>query len=179
VTEAQIEALLARLSAVNAAAKSFDSFPDWNAVTDRTSTTLQYVVAVRLEGALGGGVSIRLITPMTGWDNDVYGQIEVAVPQARSSLRLAPIEWGPKREHRNSANAPADHRFKTLTDRWHPFELNLPLGIRVFQQAEVGVAVMLPRAISTFKDYTALCAELWNCPDANRIPPPPWSRTLI
>lgn len=179
MTPAEVEVLLLKLSLVNAAKKTFDSFPNWETVTDRSSSSLHYTTALRLDDALGGGVSLRLVTPTTGWEKEIYGQIEVAIPGARSSLRLGPIEWGPKRQHRNSANAPYPHRFKTLSDRWHPFDLNQPLGIRVFQQAEAGVAVALPRAISSFSDYIALCAELWNCPDATRIPPPPWSRTLF
>lgn len=179
MTPQQADALLARLEVVNAAEKSFDAFPDWETVTDRTSSSLHYAPALKLEGTLGGGVSIRLVTPTTGWECEVYGQISVTIPGSRSCLRLNPIEWRPRREHRNAATAPAPHAMKTLRDRWHPFDLNRPLGIRVFQQAEIGVATPLPRAISTFLDYIGLCAELWNCNDVNRIPPPPWSQTLL
>lgn len=179
MTPAEVETLLLKLSLVNAAKKTFDSFSDWATVTDRSSSALHYVVALRLDGVLGGGASMRLVTPTNGWEKEVYGQIEIALPGTRSSLRLGPIEWGPKRQHRNPANAPAPHSLKTVGDRWHPFDLNQPLGIRVFQQFDSGVAVPLPRAISSFSDYIVLCAELWNCPDATRIPPPPWSRTLF
>lgn len=179
MTPAEADALLARLGTVNGAAKSFDAFPNWEIVTDRSSSALHYVTALRIDGALGGGVSLRLVTPISAWEQDVYGQISVAVPGARSQLRLTPIEWRPRREHRNPDRAPEPHRLISVKDRWHPFDLNRPLGIRVFQQADPGVAVPLPRAISSFSDYIALCAELWNCPDATRIPAPPWSRTLF
>jgi len=118
------------------------------------------------------------MTPQDTWDEEVYGQIEVRMPGI-SHLRLNPVEWRPLRYHDNPPDAPAAHQFVRLWDRWHPFDLNRPLGIRAFQQTRSGVAIPLLRAVTTFSEYTHLCADIWRCPDLLGLRPPPWSKQLI
>jgi hypothetical protein len=166
------------LAEIDAAEKSFDAWSEWSRETDRNTTRLHYRTALRVGGVLGGGVLLHIHTPEEQWDSDVYGQITVTT-RASVTLRLNPIEWRPIREHRNRADAPANHRFKTLSDRIHPFALNRRYGVGVFRQWDQGVAVEFPRAITRFEDYLKLCAEIWNCPDVEDIPPPPWSRRFV
>lgn len=179
MSPAEEDRLLRRLEEVAAAEKTFDAAENWVALTDKSSSVLQYRVSLRIDGVLQGDVSLRLTTPLRAWEEDVYGQIGVGIPGSKTELRLNPVEWRPRRKHSNpaSANPPLD--LLTLSDRWHPFEHNKVLGIKVFRQDQPGIAAPLPRAISSFTDYIDLCAELWNCPDTTRIPAPPWSRDLF
>lgn len=178
-SEAQIQELLTRLYDANLTSKTLDETPRWEKVRDRQSVKLEYRAALRMDGNLGGGVSVRLQTPENGWEDDLYGQIEIRRPGMRSALRLNPVEWRPLREHRNPPDAPEPYRLKILRDRWHPFELNQPLGIDVFTQSKPGIAAPLPRAVSSFSDYIDLCAELWRLPELREIPAPPWSKQLF
>lgn len=171
--------ILARLDQVHQAEKSFDSPPIWVQSQERTSAILSCQVSLRLNGILTGGASIRIRTPLNCWEEDVYGQIEVRLFGLRRQLRLSPVEWKPMREHRNPATAPEELRYLILEDRYHPYELNRPLGVNVFYQTLTGVAAPLPQTIANFQDYASLCAEIWNCPDMGSVPPPPWSRSLI
>lgn len=97
----------------------------------------------------------------------------------RAHLRLLPVEWRPRRQHRNPASASNDLKLLTLVDRWHSFEDNAPLGINGFNQTQTGIARDLPRAISSFSDYLNLASEIWKLPDLRTIAPPPWSKTLL
>lgn len=175
--EAQI---LEQLAAVCAADKAFDSPVDWIAVKDNRGQERLYLRgALRLGGILGGGVTLFISTPRYDWERDVYGQLEVRRPGLRSHLRLLPVEWRPRRQHRNPATASASLRLLTLGDRWHDFADNAPLGINGFNQTQTGIARDLPRAISSFSDYLNLAADIWKIPDLRTIAPPPWSKTLF
>lgn len=118
-------------------------------------------------------------TPESAWERDVYGHIEIAHPELSRPVRIIPVEWRPLHPHDNRGRGPPEHRFRTLTDRWHPFDINAPLGIDVFLQAAVGIAVPLPREIANFSEYCNLCAELWNCPDVRLVPAPEWREDLL
>lgn len=172
---AEEQRIIERLAEIDAAEKSFDAWSDWSPEGEFGRVRLHYRTALRVGGILGGGVLLHINTPEDEWDSDVYGHITVTT-RASMTMRLNPIEWRPLREHRNRPDAPADHRLKTLTDRFHPFALNRRYGLEVFRQRSQGVAVELPRAITRFEDYLKLCAEIWKCPDVEDIPPPPWSR---
>jgi len=174
MTREQEAGLLAYLAAIAPAPKSFDSIASWRVIQDRTSPILECLVSLKIDG-VARGVRARFRTPQALWEQEAYAQIEVVSPLVRGALRIMPIEWRPRRSHRNPAAAPDHLRLLTLTDRWHPTPENLPLGIGVFAQYDVGIAAPLPRAIATFEDYLALCAELWNCPDALHVPNPPWT----
>lgn len=174
----QNEQILEFLETVSRAEKSFDSLPAWEEYKDRTSGKLRYATAIQLNGVLGGGISIRITTPKETWEEDVYGQIEVRPARMKRSLRVDPIEWRPLRPHTNSPAAPPPHSFQQYSDRWHPFDLNKPFGIGVFNQSDKGVAVPFPRAISSFSEYLDLCSDIWKCPDVKEIPTPPWSPQL-
>ena len=67
----------------------------------------------------------------------------------------------------------------TYLDRWHPFALNRLQNPLVFLQEAVGVAAPLPEGIESFSDYLHFCAIVWNCPDIEKVPPPPWSPSLV
>lgn len=175
----QERAALDRLAEIHAAPKSFDSWPEWEVHQERSRAMLHYRVPLRLSGVLGGGVVAHLVTPQQAWDSNVYGQVEVPAIGGRSTWRVDPVEWKPDRPHRNPNDAPAEHRFKEVHDRIHPFDLNRRLGILVFAQARIGIAIEFPRAIAIFEDYLSLCAEVWNCPDMRDVPPPTWHRTLV
>lgn len=179
--DAEFEAhIIAHLRAVCEAEKTFDSPVDWSPVKDNRGNERLYLKgALRLGGQLGGGVSLFISTPRDDWENDVYGQIEVRQPGIRAHLRVLPIEWRPRREHRNPATAPAELRMVTLSDRWHDFDDNAACGINGFNQTQTGIARGLPRAISSFSDYLTLASEIWKLPDLRTIDPPPWSRTLF
>lgn len=171
--------ILERLKFVADARKSFDTVPKWEPIPYRSGRLLILVVALRLDGILRGGVQLRLKTPEDTWEDDVYGQIEVRLPAGRRSLRLNPVEWRPMRHHDNPPNAPNPHRNQRLWDRWHPFDLNEPYGLRCFDQTSSGIAVPLPREVGSFNEYTDLCSSLWHCPDLIGLTPPPWTRDLI
>ena len=175
--EAQI---IDHLRAVSLAEKTFDSPVDWKPIKDSRGQERLYLRgALRLDGQLGGGVSLLISTPRTDWERDVYGQLEVRRPGIRAHLRLLPVEWRPRRQHRNPASASDDLKLLTLVDRWHSFEDNAPLGINGFNQTQTGIARDLPRAISSFSDYLNLASEIWKLPDLRTIAPPPWSKTLL
>lgn len=171
--------ILDRLRFVDEAKKSFDATPTWEIVPNRTSTKLSLIVALRLNGTLRGGVSIRITTPADAWEEDVYGHIEVRLPGSNRALRLNPVEWRPLRYHDNPAKAPPPHRNQRLWDRWLPFDLNASYGLHAFDQSGCGIAVPLPDAIGNFSQYTDICARLWKCPDMMGLSPPPWTRTLV
>lgn len=166
---------IASLRALAPAAKEFDGPAAWIVRTDRPTPSLELSVSLRIDGILRGA-RVRLKTPQPSWEADVYGHIEVTVSRHHGFLRLAPIEWRPQRAHTNSASAPAEYRLLSFLDRWHPPELNYERGIAAFAQDVPGVAAPLPRAIATFEEYLGLCADLWNCPDMARVPPPPWTQ---
>jgi hypothetical protein len=170
---------LDRLRFIAEAKKSFDSTPSWIEVPSRLSTRLSLVVALRLNGILRGGVSLRIITPSDAWEEDVYGHIEVRLPGLTRALRLTPVEWKPLRYHDNPPNAPAAHRNRRLWDRYMPFEINAQFGLAAFDQSASGIATELTRQPTSFKEYTDLCSDLWNCPDLLGLSPPPWTRKLI
>ncbi|WJR67185.1 hypothetical protein QTA58_00120 [Neorhizobium sp. CSC1952] len=169
-----------RLTEIDAAPKTLDSLPEWALVTSRPSGKLYWTAAVRLNGILGGGVSIRFATPADVWELDVYGHIEVAIPAlGPRRLRLNPAEWRPRSDHRNQMWVPAPHSLATYKDRWHPFDLNKERGVTIFLQGSAGAAVPLPDDIDSFSDYLHFCGAIWKCPDVEKVPPPPWSRRLV
>jgi hypothetical protein len=163
-------AFLDLLAAIQRGPKTFDNWPDWEERQERRGVILHYRVALRIDGVLGRGVSLHLVTPKGAWESDLYGQIEVPRPDRNTLLRIDPIEWRPSRSHTNGGNAPAEHRFATHQDRMHPFSLNRRLGLTALEQHATGIAVAFPRAIAAFEDYLTLCADTWNCPDAKDIP---------
>lgn len=179
MTPDQIEKIRQRLSFVESSHKDFDAETDWKIEPDRTSQRLMFVTAVRLAGALRGGVSIRLKTPIDAWEGDVYGHIEVQAPGLKGTMRLCAIEWRPLHDHDNPPNAPPAHRYAKLQDRWYPYDLNKELSIDVFLQRTAGIAAPLPRNVNNFQEYCDLCSNLWRCPDMMGVKPPPWSRTLL
>lgn len=174
----QERAVLDRLAEIHAAEKSFDATPVWEQYDQRSTVRLRLVAPIRVNGRLGGGVSLRIHTPATSWESDVYGQIEVPKP-TKGSWRLDPVEWRPLKPHTNGPDAPASHRLKNLTDRIHPFPVNRRYGLKVFEQGSVGVAEDFPRAITRFEEYLDLCSEVWNFPDLRRLPPPQWTMLLV
>ena len=151
----------------------------WYLVQNRPAGRLEWQAGLRLEGVLGGGVSARLATPADAWDRDVYGQVEVRVSYLPRAVRINPVEWRPRRPHSNSPTAPEGHALVTTLDRWHPYELNRDQDVSVFFQGAVGVAVPLPSDINSFSAYLKFCAIVWKCPDMEKVPPPPWSRSLV
>lgn len=179
MTPKEQERLISQLDEVDRAPKTLDAMADWEQKWDRPSGTLMWHTALRLGGVLGGGVSARLKTPLAAWDRDVYGHIEVKPSFLPRSFRLHPVEWKPNTPHRNPSWAPGEHRLATYFDRWHPYELNREGAIGIFTQGDVGVAVPLPPEVVTFSDYLKFCAEVWKCPDIEKVPTPPWSQTLF
>ena len=171
--------ILHRLREVAEARKSFDAPPKWVISQNRRTDRLNLITAIRLNGVLFGGVSIRLVTPADAWEEDVYGHVEVRLPGVQRALRVSPVEWKPFRYHDNPATSPLPHRNQRLWDRWHPFDLNAPLGIGAFDQSACGIAVPLPRDPATFSEYADLCADLWRCPDMIGLNPPPWARKML
>jgi len=171
--------ILDRLRFIAEAKKAFDSKPIWKKEKYRSSIRLSLIVALRLNGVLRGGVSIRISTPSDVWEEDVYGHVEVRLPGVNRSFRINPIEWKPLRYHDNPSQASAPHRNQRLWDRWLPFDLNAPRGLHSFDQTGCGIAVPLPRALSNFSDYTDLCSTLWLCPDMMGLPAPPWARRML
>lgn len=170
---------LERLETVSDADKSIDALTDWYKVLNRPTGKLQWQAALKLNGVLGGGVSAILSTPIDVWEKDVYGQISVLLPTYKRTVRLNPVEWRPIRPHSNPFDAPEGHALRTYLDRWHPYELNRDKDISVFLQSAVGVAVPLPDGIDSFSDYLHFCARVWRCPDIQKVPPPPWSPSLV
>lgn len=179
VTPEQGLKLLQHLEKVNEAPKSVDAFSDWYLVQNRPSGKLEWHAALRVSGQLGGGVAARLATPVDVWERDVYGHIELKLPFMPRVVRLNPVEWRPRRPHSNPPTAPKDLALITCFDRWHPFELNRQQDPLVFLQAAVGVAAPLPGGINGFSDYLHFCAIVWKCPDIEKVPPPPWSPSLV
>lgn len=171
--------ILKRLRDVSEARKSFDTAPEWRVSQNRRTDRLNLIALIRLNDVLFRGVSIRLATPVDAWEEDVYGHVEVRLPGVQRALRVSPVEWKPFRYHDNPATSPPPHRNQRLWDRWHPFDLNAPLGIGVFDQSACGIAVPLPRDPATFLEYADLCADLWRCPDMIGLTPPPWARTML
>lgn len=169
--------IIDRLASIQSSVKSFDDWPEWE-VSPGRKPMLHYRAPLQIDGSLSSAI-IHLATPQAAWDAEIYGQIEVPRPGSRSSWRIDPIEWNPGSEHSNPPYAPADLRFITLRDRYHPFSLNRRFGLAVFEQSKPGVAVEFPRAITTFTEYCDLCAEIWNCADMRDVPPPIWSKTLL
>lgn len=164
---------------MHAARKDFDSKPDWVERENREGVRLTLTVPLLLDGEFGGGVEALLSTPKGAWEEDLYGQITVRHPAKSLNLRVCPVEWRPLKTHDNSGDAPKDLRFQTLSDRFHPFDLNKALSLEVFAQRARGIAAPLPRAIASFSDYIDLCADLWNCPNMRSVPPPPWAKVLL
>ena len=80
-------AILDRLRFIAEATKTFDANPMWEEVPSRLSPRLSLVVAIRLDGILRGGVSLRFATPKHMWEEDVYGHIEVRLPGVVRTLR--------------------------------------------------------------------------------------------
>ena len=171
--------ILDRLRFIAEAKKTFDVTPRWSLSPSRSRGRLTLVVALRLDGVLRGGTSVRLATPNDAWEEDVYGHIEVRLPGVSRPLRLNPIEWRPLRPHDNPPDAPPALRSQRLWDRWLPFEINAPYGAGAFDQSTSGIAVPLPREPSDFSEYTDLCADLWRCPDLLGLEPPPWAGALL
>jgi hypothetical protein len=170
---------LDRLRFIAEAKKSFDSEPAWSPVPSRLSSRLSLVVALRLDGILRGGVSLRLETPLDVWEEDVYGHIEVRALGMTRALRVLPVEWKPFRWHDNPPSAPPAHRNQRLWDRYMPFEINAQHGLGAFDQSTSGIAIELPRQVANFNEYTDLCSSLWNCPDLLGLAAPPWSREIL
>jgi hypothetical protein len=179
LTPEQQEQLFRHLDNVNAAAKSVDSMSDWYTVFNRPTGRLEWQAALRMGGVLGGGVSARLTTPTEAWEADIYGQLEIRMAFLPRAVRLNPVEWRPKRSHTNPPTAPDGLALETFFDRWHPYKLNRDQDVNVFLQGAVGVADALPDGIVSFSDYLKFCANVWKCPDIERVPPPPWSRSLL
>lgn len=179
MTPEQYRQIFERLDAVNEADKSIDALTDWYITLNRPTGKLQWQAALKLNGRLGGGVSATLSTPIDVWEKDVYGQITVLLSAQKRTVRLNPVEWRPIRPHSNPFNAPEGHALRTYLDRWHPYELNRDRDISVFLQSAVGVAAPLPDDINSFSDYLHFCARVWKCPDIRKVPPPPWSPSLV
>ena len=171
--------IVERLRFISEARKAFDSKPKWELTPYRASQRLVMIVALKLNGVLKGGVSLRLRTPVNSWEEDVYGQLEVKLPGMNRALRLNPVEWRPKRYHDNPSSGPQAHRNERLWDRWHPFELNVMHGMQGFDQSGGGIAVPLPSVPGSFSEYADLCASLWICNDMYEVPPPPWTRDML
>lgn len=179
MTPEQRAQLLEHLDNVNSASKSIDAMSDWYMVLNRPTGRLEWQAALKLNGVLGGGVSARFATPVDAWDADIYGQLEVKMAFLPRSVRVNPVEWRPKRPHTNPPNAPAGLALETFFSRWHPYEINRDQDVNVFLQAAVGIADALPDGIISFSDYLKFCSIVWKCPDIERVPPPPWSRSLL
>jgi hypothetical protein len=171
--------LLDHLDHVNSASKSIDAMSNWYTVFNRPAGRFEWQAALKLGGTLGGGVSARLATPVDAWEADVYGQLEVRVAFLPRAARLIPVEWRPKRPHTNPPGAPEGLALETFFDRWHPYDLNRDQDVSVFLQGAVGFADALPDWIISFSDYLKFCAIVWKCPDIERVPTPPWSRSLL
>lgn len=179
MTPEQRRQLFEHLDRVVAASKSLDAMSEWYKVLNRPTGKLEWQAALKLDGFLGGGVSVLFSTPVDAWEADVYGQLNVKMASLPRALRLNPVEWRPRRAHTNSPNAPEGLALETLLDRWHPYNINRDQDVAVFMQAAVGIAEPLPAGINSFSDYLKFCAIVWKCPDIERVPPPPWSRSLL
>lgn len=179
LTPEQRKQLVDHLDHVNAASKSIDAMSQWYKVLNRPTGKLEWQAALKLDGFLGGGVSVLFSTPVDTWEADVYGQISVKMAFLPRAVRINPVEWKPRRPHSNPPGAPEGLALETLRDRWHPYALNRDLDVQVFLQGAVGIAEPLPTGIGSFSDYLKFCAIVWKCPDIERVPPPPWSRNLL
>jgi hypothetical protein len=175
-----VERILAHLDFVDEVEKEVDSISDWQLIEHRPTGSLQWQSAVRLSGRLGGGAAVRLMTPADVWEKDVYGHIEVRPPvHPQRMLRINPVEWRPRRSHRNPNWGPEEHRLETYRDRWHPYNENRMGGIEVFLQSKTGLALPLPAPIASFSQYLHVCSKIWKCPNLKDVPPPPWSPSLL
>jgi len=164
------------------AQKEIDSIPEWRLKTDRQSGRLTWLAAVKLNGVLGGGVSVRIATPVDVWEHDIYGHIEInSVETLRKTARIIPVEWRPRGLHGNPPCGNQEYSQVLLKDRWHPYDKNRRLqNPNVFFQNNVtGIAVPLPLEITTFLDYLKFCGQVWKCPSIEEVPTPPWSPRLI
>lgn len=180
MTPDQVDRFFNHLDHVDAASKELDALPTWELVTHRPSGNLLWQAAVRLNGRLGGGASILLSTPVGVWENDLYGQITVrSADTLNKAARLNPIEWRPRRRHTNPPAQAEEHSLQTLDDRWHPYDINRPLGPDVFLQKCPGIAVPLPASVIDFVTYLDFCGQVWKCPSIKEVPPPPWSPQMI
>lgn len=181
MTPEQVIKFFDHLDMVNSAEKEVDSIADWEKLLHRPSGTLQWTTSVRLNGRLGGGASVRLMTPASVWEKNVYGQIEVRTPvTANRTVRLNPVEWRPLKPHHNPRLEDQVHSLATYLDRWHPYALNREMNdIDIFFQKKTGVAVPLPENVTTFVEYLNLCGQVWKCPSIKDVPPPPWSPQLV
>lgn len=176
----QQERFFDHLDRVDRTPKELDAMPEWTLKTDRLSGRLMWHTAVKLNGRLGGGVSIRLTTPTAAWERDVYGHTEVVSPATLNrQVRINPVEWKPMRAHRNPPFDNDDHSLATYLDRWHPYELNRSLNPDTFFQKSTGIALPLPVEVDTFSDYLHFCGTVWKCPSIERVPTPPWSPQLV
>jgi hypothetical protein len=170
--------ILDRLAYIAGETKRFDAEPRWVRITSRQSERWSLVVGLRVAGALIGA-SVRIVTPVDAWEEDVYGHIEVRLSSFSYAFRVDALEWRPLRPHDNPAGAPFPHGGQRLFDRHHPFDLNRPLGLRVFRQGCTGIAVPLPATIGSFTDYADMCSNVWKCPDMMGLTPPEWSRPML
>jgi len=170
------------LDYVHNAEKELDSIPEWTLKPDRQRGRLTWFAAVKLNGVLGGGVSVRITTPADVWEHDVYGQIEInSIETLRRTARILPVEWRSIKDHRNPPIPDSEHSRETYRDRWHPYDKNRDLQNPAifFQDNVTGIAFPLPLGITTFLDYLNFCSRVWKCPSIEEIPTPPWSPKLI
>ncbi|MEA3533684.1 hypothetical protein [Rhizobium sp. CC-YZS058] len=180
MTPEQTDRFFAHLDLVDAAEKTVDFFSEWQLLLQRTTGTLQWTTSLRLGGTLGGGVSVRLITPADVWERDVYGHIEVrSAATFGRAIRINPVEWRPRRPHHNPRYADEEHSLATYLDRWHPYAVNRRQAVAVFLQHQPGIAFPLPETITSFEAYLLFCSQVWKCSDIKDVPPPPWSPQLV
>lgn len=180
MTPEQVERFFQHLDMVNDADKELDSIPKWEKQFHRPSGTLHWSASVRLNGRLGGGASVRLNTPLSAWERNVYGQLEVtSAATTNKTVRLNPVEWRPLKPHFNPKLEDEEHSLATYLDRWHPYPLNRGRDVAVFSQYRPGVALPLPPNVTTFTEYLNFCGQVWKCPSIEDVPPPPWSPQLV
>ncbi|MFO1147763.1 MAG: hypothetical protein U1E62_05235 [Alsobacter sp.] len=170
--------ILAQLGRISASPKSFDARGKWKRIVKRDRVSLQYDAPLSVDGRLEAGTSLMISAWEDAWEEDIYAQI-TASPFRTRSCRIDPVEWRPLHDHQNSFSGGSPYAGLTLSDRWHPFGLNAPLGIATFQQRASGIAVPLPEPISNFDEMMVLCSRLWHFPDLTTIEPPPWSKPLL
>ncbi|MBX4911218.1 MULTISPECIES: hypothetical protein [Rhizobium] len=180
MTPEQLARFFDHLDMVDAADKELDSVVDWEKILHRPSGTLQWTTSVRLNGRLGGGASVRLTTPASVWESNVYGQIEIrSAATGNRTVRLNPVEWKPLKPHHNPRIDNEEHSLATYYDRWHPYPMNRGLDVDIFFQKKIGIALPLPQNVTTFAEYLYFCGQVWKCPSMKDVPPPPWSPQLV
>jgi len=97
VDQEQVARFFEHLDKVHDAQKEIDSIPQWELKPDRQRGRLTWLAAVKLNGILGGGVSVRIVTPADMWERDVYGHIEInSVETLGKTARIIPVEWRPR-----------------------------------------------------------------------------------